>query len=217
MAIKAKGKPEPAKRDTKTLTVQAKPGDTESAAIARTLLRPGVQAAGTLKEYTKQMVNADLVGLIEELAVQAKAVNDGDLKRAEAMLTIQAHTLDSIFNNLAQKAINAEYMDKLDRYLRLALKAQSQCRATLETLAAVKNPQPVAFVQQANIAHGPQQVNNAAAAEASRAGKFENQPNKVLEHQHGERLDFGAAGAASGANPTLEAVGTVHRPQDAGG
>ena len=62
-------------------------------------------------------------------------------------------------------------MDKLDRcYLRLALKAQSQCRATLATLAAVKNPQPVAFVRQANIAHGPQQVNNAAAAEASRAG-----------------------------------------------
>jgi hypothetical protein len=37
----------------------------------------------------------------------------------------------------------------------LALKAQSQCRATLETLAAIKNPQPVAFVRQANIAHGP--------------------------------------------------------------
>jgi hypothetical protein len=35
-------------------------------------------------------------------------------------------------------------------YLRLGLKAQSQCRATLETLAAIKNPRPVAFVQQAN-------------------------------------------------------------------
>ena len=53
------------------------------------------------------MVDADLVGLIEGLAAQEKAVNDGDLKRAEAMLTIQAHTLDSIFNNLAQRAINA--------------------------------------------------------------------------------------------------------------
>ena len=113
MATKAKGKPEPAKRDTNTLTVQAKPGDTESAAIARTLLRPGVQAAGTLKEYTKRMVDADLTGLVEELAAQAKAVNDGVLKRAEAMLTIQAHTLDSIFNNLAQRAINAEYSKRL--------------------------------------------------------------------------------------------------------
>ncbi len=39
MATKAKGKPEPAKRDTNTLTVQAKPSDTD-AAIARPLLPP---------------------------------------------------------------------------------------------------------------------------------------------------------------------------------
>jgi hypothetical protein len=46
-------------------------------------------------------------------------------------------------------------------HLNLALKAQSQCRATLETLAHVKNP-PVLFAKQANIAHGPQQINNSA-------------------------------------------------------
>ena len=39
--------------------------------------------------------------------------------------------------------------------MRIALKAQSQCRATLETLAAVKNL-PVVFARQANIAQGPQ-------------------------------------------------------------
>jgi hypothetical protein len=50
-------------------------------------------------------------------------------------------------------------MGACETYLRLALKAQSQCRATLETLAAIRNPQPVAFVRQANIAHGPQQLN----------------------------------------------------------
>ena len=212
MATKAKGKPEPAKRDTNTL--QAKPG-AESAAIARTLLRPSVQAAGTLKEYTKRMVDADLVGLIEELTAQEKAVNDGDLKRAEAMLTIQAHTLDSIFNNLAQKAINAEYMDKLDRYLRLALKAQSQCRATLETLAAVKNPHRVAFVRQANIAAGPQQINNsmAPAGEVSRARETEILQNKLLEVQPGKRLDIGTAGAAVGTDPQLEAVGAIDRAE----
>jgi hypothetical protein len=42
--------------------------------------------------------------------------------------------------------------------LRLALKAQTQCRATVETLATMKNP--VVFAKQANIAHGPQQINN---------------------------------------------------------
>jgi hypothetical protein len=46
-----------------------------------------------------------------------------------------------------------------DRYLRLALKAQSQSRATVETLATVKNP-PVVYAKQANFAAGAQQVNN---------------------------------------------------------
>jgi hypothetical protein len=77
-------------------------------------------------------------------------------------LAIQAHTLDTIFNELARRsAANVgEYMEAAERYMRLALKAQSQCRATIETLAEIKNPKPVAFVQQANIANGPQQVNN---------------------------------------------------------
>lgn len=39
-------------------------------------------------------------------------------------------------------------------------KCSTQCRATLETLAEIKNPRPVVFVRQANIANGPQQVNN---------------------------------------------------------
>jgi hypothetical protein len=101
--------------------------------------------------------------------------------------------------------------------LRLALKAQRQCRATLETLVAIKNPQPMAFVRQANIAHGPQQVNNGAVqpGEPSRAWEAENLQNKLLEAQNGERLDFGAPGAAGGADSQMETVGAVHRPEDA--
>jgi hypothetical protein len=41
-----------------------------------------------------------------------------------------------------------------EAHARLALKAQSQCRATIETLAAIKNP-PVVVARQANIAQGP--------------------------------------------------------------
>jgi hypothetical protein len=89
------------------------------------------------------------------------------------MLTAQAHTLDAIFGNCARRAAAnmGEYMHAAELYLRLALKAQSQCRATLETLAAIKNPAPVAFVRQANISAGPQQVNNGTAStpDASRA------------------------------------------------
>jgi len=54
----------------------------------------------------------------------------------------------------------SEYINAAEIYLRLALKAQAQCRTTVETLVEMKNPRPVAFVSQANISNGPQQVNN---------------------------------------------------------
>ena len=138
-------------------------------------------------------------------------VRDGDLTRTEGILTIQAHTLDVIFNNLARwAALNmGEHLGAAETYLRLALKAQSQCRSTLETLAEIKNPRPVAFVKQANISNGPQQVNNGsqAASLPPAHGKIENQQNKLLEGEHGTRMDSGTASAASGANQDLETVG----------
>lgn len=89
-------------------------------------------------------------------------VKRGDLSSAEAMLTAQAAALNAMFGELARRsALNmGEYMDAADRYMRLALKAQGQCRATLETLAVIKSP-PVVFARQANINNGgQQQVNN---------------------------------------------------------
>lgn len=217
MAPKGKPKATSVKHGPNALGAEAKPNEGKAVSRARTILRPGIGGAVTIMEYSKNHRDLDLRGLFDELVDQAKEVSDGNLERAEEMLTVQAHTLDAIFNNLAQRAINAEYVDGLDRYLRLALKAQSQCRATLETLAAIKNPAPVAFVKQANFANGPQQVNNGVGANASRAGISENQPNKVLEHQHGERLDLGTASATSGTDSPMETVGAVNRSEDGTG
>ena len=209
--------PEPKREDPKALKVAQQPTETPADALAHISLRPTVQAALTLLDYNKSFGELSINTLVDDLGKQCELASGGDLKRAEGILTTQAHTLDAIFHNLARRAQRVEYLNQLDTNLRLALKAQAQCRATLETLAVIKNPQPVAFVRQANIAHGPQQVNNSGAADASRAGKSENQPNKVLEYQHGERLDFGSAGAAGGADSSLETVGAVNRPKDRSG
>jgi hypothetical protein len=153
------------KRDPNQLDPNREPGEKQAAAIARTVLRPTVQASITLKEYGKAYGQLDLQSLVDSLTCQVSEINRGDMSRAEAMLTAQAHTLDAIFNNLAcRAALNmGEYIDACDKYLKLALRAQSQCRSTLETLATVKNPPVMGYVRQANIAHGPQQVNNAPA------------------------------------------------------
>ena len=106
--------------------------------------------------------DVDPVECFGQLNAAVRRVHRGDLRDAEALLTAQAVTLNTMFTHLANLAVKAEYVDQLDRYMRLALKAQGQCRATLEALAEVKNP-AVVFARQANIAHGPQQVNNAAS------------------------------------------------------
>ncbi len=209
-------KPEPKKENPKALKVTQQPTETAADAMARTSLNPTIQAALTLMDYNKHFGELSINTLVDDLGKQCELASNGDLKRAEALLMAQAHTLDAIFNNLARRAINSEYLAQFEPNLKFALRAQSQSRATLETLALLKNPPPIAFVRQANIAHGPQQVNN-SAVEASRAGKSENQPNKVLEHQHGERLDFGTAGTAGFSDTQLETVGKVNRTEDESG
>jgi len=197
------------------LTVHTKPGEDYGLATARLVLRPTVQAAVTLKEYDKNYGDLKLNHLISALVEQTEASNDGDMGRAEAMLTTQAHTLDAIFNNLAARAINSEYMNSLNTFLKLALRAQSQCRATLESLSAIKNPPVMGYVRQANIAHGPQQVNN--TPDTPRARENQNQQNKLMEQKDGERLDTGTTGTTSKADPAMATVGEVDGAKDAGG
>ena len=100
------------------------------------------------------------------------------------MLMNQATALQTLFARLAERGMACTEVVPFETNMRIALRAQSQCRATLETLAALKNP-PVVFARQANIAHGSQQVNNATPA-PSRTRENEITPSRLLE---AKRLD----------------------------
>jgi hypothetical protein len=105
------------------------------------------------------------------LALREKVadVKRGDMSGMEEMLVAQSHALDALFHNLASSAQEQPSMKNLEGKMKLALRAQSQCRATIETLSAVKNPrQAVALVRQANIA-SVQQVNNGPPQESAPA------------------------------------------------
>ncbi|SAL66185.1 hypothetical protein AWB70_06256 [Caballeronia cordobensis] len=129
---------------------------------------PVTRGAATGQKYALPMFgdDVDVTTYLAELHKQASAVLAGDMSGIETMLLTQANTLDMIFNQLARKAANVEYLSQFQAHLSLALKAQAQSRVTLEALAEIKNPRQVAFVRQANIAHGPQQVNNATDGSA---------------------------------------------------
>jgi hypothetical protein len=197
--------------ESDALRVTKQPTETDVQAIAYTVLRPTVQAACTLRQFNAQD-NVTLNALVDALAEQSKLASEGKLDRAEAMLVSQAHTLDTIFNSLARRAAAnmGEYLQAAETYMRLALRAQSQSRATLETLSVIKNP-PVLFAKQANIAHGHQQVNNGNAATVAR-GKTEKPPTELLEHDNAaQRLDFGTARTTGASDPPLAAVEAIDR------
>ena len=159
-----------------------------------------------------------LTDMVASLKEQGQAVNRGDLSAGERMLSAQAVALNAVFAELARRAaLNmGQHLDATDRYLRLALKAQSQCRATLETLAAIKNP-PVVFARQMNVAHGPQQINNGTAPNSTPAsahpGQTVSEPTELLEDlTHGRtQLDTRATPATGRAHQDLAAVGAVNR------
>ena len=184
-----------------------------SQTLARAALTPSLQSALTIKNYVQYFGELDLGNLVDELRNQIGQSIDGNLERAEAMLTTQAHTLDAIFNDLARRAIHADYISALDSYLKLGLRAQSQCRATWETLAMIKNPVGRAYVGQANFAHN-QQVNN--TAESSRMRENQKMPNELLEikeHEPDEWLDRGAPEESIRADSDLETVGALNRTE----
>ncbi|MFI3222522.1 MAG: hypothetical protein QX191_05740 [Methylococcaceae bacterium] len=94
-------------------------------------------------------------------------------------------------------------MPRHESYMRLAFKAQAQCRTTLEALATIKNP-PIIFAKQANITNGHQQINNGISA--PRTENNQNQPNELLTELPYEALDSGRKGEAIEAYKELEAL-----------
>ena len=153
------------------------------------VLSPTIQSAVSIQAWGKFLGEIDLAELIKEQREQFKKVQAGDMQPVEAMLYGQAKTLETIFTSLARKAVAQEYLKQFQVNLTLALKAQAQCRATLEALAEIKNPRPVAFVKQANISGGHQQVNNGApdaersaqACTSAHAGQSAGAQNGLLE------------------------------------
>jgi hypothetical protein len=192
---------------------------------ARLTLSPSLNSATVIQAYQGNLMgkDVDLSELIDQLRDTCTEVKGGDLQPLEAMLINQATALQTIFTSLARRAQSQEYQKHLESFLGLALKAQAQSRATISALVDLKYPRQATFVKQANIANGPQQVNNGAAAGAiseqyaqarTHAGKSATEQNKLLEANHGQpgkRMDTRAAQTAERSYQAVEAVEQVNR------
>ena len=148
----------------------------------------------------------DVPGLLATLRDQAKAVSSGDLSRVEALLTNQADSLQALFVAMVERSLRQEFVAYVEPYMRLALKAQSQCRATLQTLAEIRNP-PVIYARQANVTSGPQQINN--NLDLSRTRENPIPPSQLSGGANALHPDSRASSDAGRDDSQLEAVAEV--------
>ena len=198
-------------KNSRPIDLSLAEGSDATLEVNRAFTLPEIMNANATLPYVEQYIGdqTELSCIVTALRDEGDKVKNGDLSTVERVLVSQALALDKMFGYLARRAglnlkgdtVNLEAAQTL---LKMGLKAQSQCRATLETLANIKNP-PVVYARQANFANGPQQVNNSAA---SRAPATENEapPNKLLEQTNEPRMDIGTQSQASGGDTQLAAV-----------
>lgn len=155
----------------------------------------------------------DSIATLKEKCVKTAS---GDLSHLEELLTAQAYSLDIMFCSMASRAkLNiGQYPDAANKYMNLALRAQSQCRSTVEALAEIKNPRP--YIQNNKAQY--QQVNNGVHAGTEKPlAHGEEKPkttNKLLEDNTHEWMDTGTQSTTSEINQNMETVGAQHRPEN---
>jgi hypothetical protein len=205
----------PAKTDPNGYKIKAEEwgftkGDTDSQVMAALSTRSALTAT-TYKAFAGGGDALEVTDLMGELRKAGEEVASGNMGRVEKMLAHQALTLDAIFNNMAQRSHKQDTFKGIEVLMRLALKAQAQARSTAEALALLKNPMP--YIKQANMTTGPQQVNNTMPVHhrirgiQSGAGNSQSEQNKLLEADHGQRLDIGAQARQAELIRQLETVG----------
>lgn len=208
------------------LQIEGLKGETMAQSMGKAALLPTINAATVIHAYQGNLMgkDTDLQAMVEGIQATVKDVQGGELGRLEAMLVSQATALQTMFTSLARRASHQEQLKHYGVFMGLALKAQAQSRATISALVDLKYPRQATFIKQANVAHGPQQVNNGAGPDGgfrtgtrthTRTEQTKPEHPELLEQHHGERLDTGTTSATSGADPIMETVGEVHRPKDA--
>ena len=142
-----KTKPNDDMQPNNVLVVDQTESETGAQALARKVLDPNFRHAHTASVFADKLLGTTvqapgLMDYIGHLQSVTKSAECGDLALTSRMLAAQATTLDSMFTELARRtALNmGDYINAAERYGRLALKAQSNCRATLETLARLHQP-----------------------------------------------------------------------------
>jgi putative sterol carrier protein len=180
----------------------------ESKEYAKVSLSASYMGAILSDSFTKTILpQAELDEVVSALNDKIAVIQDGNMKPIEAMLVSQAQALQTMFVTLGRMASVKTQLAQYTAFMNMALRAQSQSRATIQALIELKYPKQATFVKQANIANGHQQVNNATNTCApARANEIQNPQNQLLEAEHNEWVDYGKTATTSTIDSPMETL-----------
>ena len=165
--------------------------------MARKLLEPDFRHALTASAFAGHALGKNIAGpgimdFITHLQSAGEKAQSGDLAIATRVLAAQVTTLDSMFTELARRAAcnMGEYINAAERYGRLALKTQSNCRATIEAMAKLHQPRE-------------QTVRHVHVNEGGQAVVAEHFHNHKGGKENGKTNEQSDATAAAGSGPSL--------------
>ena len=190
----------------------------ESERYAKISLSASFMSAAISDSFTSALLpDAKLADVASALGNKISTIQNGDMKPIEAMLIGQAQALQTMFVTLGRMAATKTGLQQYTAFMNMALKAQSQSRATIQALTELKYPKQATFVKQANIAGGNQQVNNGQVTDKphtthahahAHARVIENQPNELLSEMNNATLDTSRTAATSGTDKAMATVAT---------
>jgi hypothetical protein len=160
MTAKAKQSKPPAKGGKDKLTIVSEPGKSKARNLADIALGAAANGMAATRLFTRgSFGELETTELFEAHIDRCKAAKAGDLGNQKAMLAAQADTLNSIFTEMARRAaLNmGEHLNATQLYLRLALKAQAQCRTTIEALDSLMSGR-VQTVKHVHVNEGGQAI-----------------------------------------------------------
>lgn len=137
--------------DVVSITQELRAGETEDQRLAELIVSPTSRTAFLHYALARALFGprdgqkdqrASFDGMAAELTKQQEAAASGDMRRASDLLVSQAHVLDALFGDFMHRALDnaGKYPDAMQRYMTLALKAQTQSRTAIEALARIHQP-----------------------------------------------------------------------------
>lgn len=174
------------------------------------LLNPSLVTAIALANlHGAEASNPKLIQELKQPIDQAiEQIKAGNLAPMEEVLVTQAIMLNSIFCNFIAKGSglmgDPSFAKALPNYpknlVNLALKAQNQCRSTIEAINELKNPKTTTFVKN--------QLNNLQLELEQLTEEMEDNAKK---------LDGGTEAIAVGKDSKLETLEILHRSENFAG